>query len=56
METLQSAVTREYHPLLCARKATYPESLTYLKKHYGLTYDCFQIFCGLPAIGRQYYA
>lgn len=38
METLQSAVTRDITRCY-AQEGTYPESLAYLKKHYGLTYD-----------------
>lgn len=42
METLQSAVTRDITRCY-AQEGTYPESLAYLKKHYGLTYDSSNI-------------
>lgn len=52
METLQSAVTRDITRCY-AQEGTYPESLAYLKKHYGLTYDSSKYFVDYQPLGAN---
>ena len=52
METLQSAVTRDITRCY-AQEGTYPESLTYLKKHYGLSYDSSKYFVDYQPLGAN---
>ena len=49
--TLQTAVTRSV--TCCYEEGSYPESLDYLKEHYGLHYDESKYFVDYQPIGSN---
>ena len=49
--TLQTAVTRSV--TRCYEEGSYPESLDYLKEHYGLHYDESKYFVDYQPIGSN---
>ncbi|MDO5590667.1 MAG: hypothetical protein Q4F98_06380 [Lachnospiraceae bacterium] len=52
METLQSAITRDITRCY-AQEGTYPESLSYLVKHYGLTYNSEKYYIDYQPLGAN---
>ncbi len=52
LQILQDAVTRDITRCY-AEEGSYPESLNYLKKHYGLTYDEDKYFIDYQPLGTN---
>lgn len=52
MDTLKSAITRDITRCY-ALEGSYPESLDYLKKHYGLTYDASKYLVDYQPLGAN---
>ena len=52
LKTLQEAVTRDITRCY-AEEGSYPESLDYLKEHYGLTYDEDKYFIDYQPLGEN---
>lgn len=52
MQTLQTAVTRQI-TYCYAIEGTYPPSLSYLKEHYGLTYNEDKYFIDYQPLGSN---
>ena len=55
MQTLQNAITRSVTTCYTLERS-YPQSLGYLKNHYGLHYDENKYFSRLSAARCQYHA
>ncbi|MCR5278721.1 MAG: hypothetical protein K6E19_04690 [Lachnospiraceae bacterium] len=53
-DSLQSAINRGIVSCYCV-EGTYPPSLSYLKEHYGLTYDEDNFFVDYRPIGSNIY-
>ncbi len=52
LQILQDAITRDITRCY-AEEGSYPESLNYLKKHYGLTYDEDKYFIDYQPLGTN---